>query len=87
MQLPRISDGTRTILYCADLIPTASHIPLPYIMGYDNHPLISLEEKKRLLPKIAAENWILVFEHDPFRAAGIVEFTEKGYRLKEEISL
>ncbi len=87
MQLPKISDGHRTLLYCADLMPTASHIPLPYIMGYDNHPLVTLEEKKRLLPKIVAENWILVFEHDPFRAAGTAERTEKGFRLKEEIVL
>lgn len=87
MQLPKISDGKTTLLYCADLMPTASHIPLPYIMGYDNHPLTTLEEKKRLLPKAVRENWILVFEHDPFRAAGTVEATEKGFRLKEEVEL
>jgi len=87
MQLPKISDGETTLLYCADLMPTASHIPLPYIMGYDNHPLATLEEKKRILPKAAAENWILVFEHDPFRAACTVEETEKGFRLKKEIVL
>jgi len=87
MQLPKISDGKTTLLYCADLVPTASHIPLPFIMGYDNNPLITLEEKKRILPQAVKENWILVFEHDPFRAAGTVEKTEKGYRLKEEIKL
>jgi len=85
MQLPKISDGKTTLLYCADLMPTASHIPLPYIMGYDNNPLVTLEEKKRLLPKAVDENWILVFEHDPFRAAGTVELTEKGFKLKKEI--
>ncbi len=87
MQLPKISDGKTTVLYCADLIPTASHIPLPYIMGYDNHPMTTLEEKKRLLPKVVEEGWILVFEHDPFRAACTVEQTEKGFRMKEEVSL
>ncbi|HHJ51944.1 MAG TPA: MBL fold metallo-hydrolase [Caldithrix abyssi] len=87
MQLPKISDGQTTLLYCADLMPTASHIPLPYIMGYDNNPLITLEEKKRILPQAVEEGWILVFEHDPFRAAGTVEKTDKGYRLKEEIKL
>jgi hypothetical protein len=56
-------------------------------MGYDNNPLITLEEKKRYLPRAAEENWILVFEHDPFRSAGTVELTDKGYRLKEEIAL
>ncbi len=87
MQLPKISDGKTTLLYCADLIPTASHIPLPYIMGYDNSPLITLEEKKRLLPQAVKENWILAFEHDPFRVAGTVEETEKGFKMKEEVAL
>ncbi len=87
MQLPKISDGSKTLLYCADLMPTASHILLPYIMGYDNHPLVTLEEKKRILPKAVDENWILVFEHDPYRAAGRVEKTEKGFRLKEDVVL
>ncbi len=87
MQLPKISDGKTTILYCADLMPTASHIPLPYIMGYDNHPLTTLEEKKRILPRAVEENWILVFEHDPYRAACTVEMTDKGFRLKEEVLL
>lgn len=87
MQLPKISDGATTLLYCADLMPTASHIPLPYIMGYDNNPLITLEEKKRLLQRIVAEKWILVFEHDPFRAAGTVALTEKGYQLRDEIEV
>ncbi len=87
MQLPKISDGQSTLLYCADLIPTASHIPLPWIMAYDNNPLITLEEKKRLLPKAVKENWILVFEHDPFRPAGTVVETEKGFALGEEIFL
>lgn len=87
MQLPKISDSKMTLLYCADLIPTASHIPLPYIMAYDNNPMTTLEEKKRILPQAAQENWILVFEHDPFRSAGTIELDEKGYRLKAEIQL
>jgi len=87
MQLPKISDGETTLLYCADLMPTAAHIPLPFIMGYDNNPLITLEEKKRLLPQAVEENWILVFEHDPLRAAGTVRKTDKGFQLKEEVNL
>ncbi len=87
MQLPKISDGKTTLLYCADLIPTASHIPLPYIMAYDNNPMITLQEKKRLLPQAVKENWILVFEHDPFRPAGTVVETEKGFKLGEEVFL
>ena len=87
MQLPKIYNGQKTVLYCTDLIPTASHIPLPWNMAYDNNPMFTLQEKKRILPLAARENWILVFEHDPYRAAGTVELTDKGYRLKEEITL
>ena len=87
MQLPKIYDSKNTLLYCADLIPTASHIPLPYIMGYDNYPMNTLEEKRRILPQAVDENWILAFEHDPFREAGTIEHTDKGFKLKEEIKL
>lgn len=87
MLLPKISDSKTTLLYCADLIPTASHIPLPYIMSYDNNPLITLEEKKRVLQQAVEESWILVFEHDPYRAAGKVQLSDKGYSLKEEIMI
>lgn len=87
MQLPKVYDSKNTLLYCADLIPTASHIPLPYIMGYDNNPMTTLEEKKRILSQTVKENWTLVFEHDPFHHGGTVELTDKGYKLKEEIKL
>jgi len=85
MQLIKISDTDNTLLYCADLVPTASHIPIPWVMAYDNNPLTTIEEKKRVLPKAVEENWILFFEHDPFRAAGTVQLTDKGFSLKEEI--
>ena len=87
MQLPKISDGETTLFYCADLMPTTSHIPLPFILGYDNNPFVTLEEKKRILPHAVAENWILVFEHDPYRVACTVEETEKGFKMKEEVTL
>ncbi len=87
MQVVKISDERNTLLYCADLMPTASHIPLPWVMAYDNNPLTTIEEKKRILPQAVKENWILFFEHDPFRAAGTVTETEKGFRLNEEIRL
>lgn len=87
MQLPKIFDNQKTLLYCADLLPTASHVPLPYIMGYDNNPLTTLEEKKRILPQAADEKWIMAYEHDPFRAAGMVEMTDKGYKNVRDIAL
>jgi glyoxylase-like metal-dependent hydrolase (beta-lactamase superfamily II) len=87
MQLLKITDDRTSLLFCADLIPTASHIPIPWIMAYDNNPLGSIEEKKRILPKVVEENWILFFEHDPYISAGTVMRDEKGYKLKQEVSL
>lgn len=86
-QLPLISDGTKTMLFCCDLVPTASHVPLPYIMGYDLRPLTTLEEKKRLLPRAAKEGWTLFLEHDPDTAAITIKETEKGLAVNERFSL
>lgn len=66
MQVVKIKDDVTTMLYTADLFPTTSHIPLPYIMGYDLYPLTTLDEKKKFLPRITNENWLLFFEHDAF---------------------
>lgn len=85
MQVPKISDGKQTLFYTADIFPHSSHIPLPYIMGFDVEPLKTLAEKKAILPRIVEEEWILVFEHDPYNVAGKAELTAKGYKLKESI--
>jgi len=87
MQVPKISDGKQTLFYCADLFPTASHIPLPYIMGYDIQPMSTLEEKKHILPQALDEEWILLFEHDPYNIAGKVQLTDKGYRLGQSVDI
>jgi glyoxylase-like metal-dependent hydrolase (beta-lactamase superfamily II) len=84
MQLPKISDEKNTLFYCADLFPTAAHIPLPYIMGFDVEPMTTLAEKKKILPKAVEENWTLLFEHDPYNIAGKVEQTDKGFKLGEK---
>ena len=86
-QLFKIFDSENTLLYCGDLFPTSSHIPLPYIMGYDLQPLQTLSEKKNLLPKAVDENWKLVFEHDPFFAAATVKKNEKGYSVNERFEV
>lgn len=78
-QLPKISDGKTTLLYCCDLFPTTAHIPLPYIMAYDLRPLTTLEEKKRVLGQALEEHWTLFFEHDPKTVAGTVQLTERGF--------
>jgi glyoxylase-like metal-dependent hydrolase (beta-lactamase superfamily II) len=65
MMIPMIRYNNRMVCFMADLIPSSSHIPIPYVMGYDTRPLITMEEKDRFL-KLAAENdYILFFEHDP----------------------
>ncbi|MDO8549720.1 MAG: MBL fold metallo-hydrolase [Ignavibacteria bacterium] len=84
-QLIKISDSSNTILYCGDLFPTTSHIPLPYVMGYDLQPLITVEEKKKILTKAIDENWKIFFEHDPETALATVKKDEKGFRVNENL--
>ncbi len=82
-----VTDGSKSLYHPGDTIPTSSHIPLPYIMGYDNNPLITLEEKKSILKRAAENGWSLFFEHDPKRACTLVEKTEKGYRAGAEVDV
>ncbi|HHI78398.1 MAG TPA: MBL fold metallo-hydrolase [Planctomycetes bacterium] len=79
MQLPRFHDKGQSLLYCADLVPTASHIPIPWVMAYDNRPLVTIEEKKSILPRAAAEGWWLFFEHDIQGPAAQVVQGPKGF--------
>jgi glyoxylase-like metal-dependent hydrolase (beta-lactamase superfamily II) len=87
LQCPVISDGTTTLFYCADLIPTISHVNLPWIMAYDLHPLVTLEEKRRILNQAADESWILFFEHDPATEAVRVIRTEKGIVVDTPVTM
>jgi len=64
MQIVLIEGGGETVAFMADLVPTASHLRFPYIMGYDLEPLVTLESKKRILPRAVSEGWQLIFEHD-----------------------
>jgi len=77
-QMIKISDASNTVLYCADLMPFVSQIRIPYIMGYDLQPLITVQEKKKYLQLAANENWYLYFGHDPQFAAATVKHSEKG---------
>ena len=86
-QLVKISDDINTVVYCADLIPTSSHLPIPYVMSYDLYPLTTMKEKKELLNDAANGDWILIFEHDPVVEGVKVISVENGYKVKEEIRL
>lgn len=82
-QIVKVSDSSNTLLYCGDLIPLSSHINLPFIMGYDLQPLVTLKEKETLLPVAVEENWTLFFEHDPEIAAATLTKTDKGFAIRE----
>jgi glyoxylase-like metal-dependent hydrolase (beta-lactamase superfamily II) len=77
------SAGERAF-YFADLVPTAAHLPLPWIMGYDVEPLVTLETKRRILKQAVDEQWLVMFEHDAATAWGRVAVDAKGYRLVPE---
>jgi glyoxylase-like metal-dependent hydrolase (beta-lactamase superfamily II) len=76
------SNGERAF-YAADLIPTTHHLPLPWIMGYDVEPLVTLETKRAILKRALDENWLLVFEHDAAVAWGGVRYDGKTYALAD----
>lgn len=82
--IPHISYRGETIVFAADLIPTCGHIPLPYIMGYDTRPLLTLAEKSVFLEKAVRENYLLYFEHDAHTELCSLKATEKGARLEKK---
>jgi len=87
MQLLKISDGEKCLIYLADLVPTAGHVPAPYIMGYDLFPLTTLDEKKKYLKQITDNDWMVLFEHDPHSECARIGLNEKGYFIKEKFAL
>jgi len=87
MMHPHIKYKEKTIVYMADLLPTTGHIPLPYVMGYDTRPLITLEEKEKFMNTAAEQEYILFLEHDSIHECCTVEKTEKGVRLKSTFAL
>lgn len=87
MMLPIINYKDTTIAYMADLIPSAAHIPLPYVMAYDMRPLATMQEKELILNKAAENNWKLFFEHDKEIECVSLEKNEKGVRKKDSFLL
>lgn len=88
MMIPHIKVGANTLVYCADLFPSPHHVPLPYIMGYDIRPMVTLQEKLDYLPKALEENYTFFFEHDPSIECGRLTKDEKGrIKIGETFSL
>lgn len=85
--IPMIRYGEKTIVYMADLLPSAAHVPLPYVMSYDTRPLLTLEEKEAFMNEAAEKGYILFFEHDLYHECCTVQPTEKGVRVKETMTL
>jgi glyoxylase-like metal-dependent hydrolase (beta-lactamase superfamily II) len=86
-QIPRISDGCTTLLFCGDLIPLASHVRLPWVMGYDLKPIDSMREKEDILIRSAEHDWFLFLQHDPRYELCRVSADTEGFTVSEPLSL
>jgi len=81
--IPMIDYKGKVICFMADLLPTLGHLPVPYVMGYDTRPLLTLDEKERFLNLAANNQYYLFLEHDAHNEIVTVQHTEKGVRLKD----
>ena len=84
--IPHIQYQDKTIVFCADLLATAGHIPIPYVMGYDTRPLLTMPEKTTFMNAAAENNYYLFLQHDAHNEIITVEKTERGVRLKDAFS-
>ena len=84
---PVVSDESNKLFYGADIFPMVAHIPIPWVMAYDVQPVVTMEEKQKLLQKMEREDWILFFEHDPHIQACTVHKDGKHYKLNKEIKI
>ena len=87
MMLPQINYSGKTVVFMADLLPSAGHIPIPYIMAYDMQPLLSLQEKRSFLKEAIENDYILFFEHDKDHECCTLQQTERGIRPKNFLNL
>lgn len=83
MMAPRLTYKGHSLVYVTDLLPSVGHLPLPYVMGYDTRPLLTLTEKEAFLQQAADKGYILFFEHDPINECCTVKHTEKGVRADQ----
>jgi glyoxylase-like metal-dependent hydrolase (beta-lactamase superfamily II) len=87
MMIPHILYKGKTVVFMADLLPSVGHIPLPYVMGYDTRPLITMKEKSQFLNIAAQNEYVLFLEHDSVNECCTLESSEKGVRLKDTFLL
>ena len=87
MMIPHMRYKGHTVVFMADLIPSAGHVPVPYVMAYDTRPLLTLTEKEKFLSEAVKNDYILFFEHDPKIECCTLQETEKGVRIKETFRL
>lgn len=86
-QLLLLENGSQSLFYCGDLIPTTAHLPIAWVMAYDIYPVITAKEKQKYLTRAVEENWILVLDHDSSSDAVSVEIGDKGFQVRETYSL
>lgn len=86
-QIIKISDSQKTLLYCADVVPTSSHVRLAWVMGYDLNPMLLIEEKQKWLALAAKEKWLLYFEHDPFCDAAFIQQQGTDFNVETRLKL
>ena len=87
MMIPHILYKGKTVVFMADLLPSVGHIPLPYVMGYDTRPLITMKEKSQFLNHAAQNDYVLFLEHDSVNECCTLHQTEKGIQLNQTFSL
>ncbi|MDA3941980.1 MAG: MBL fold metallo-hydrolase [Bacteroidetes bacterium] len=80
--IPAINYNGKTVVFCADLMPSAAHIPMPWIMAYDTRPLETLKDKERFYAEAIAHDYVLFLEHDLYNEACVLHETPKGVRVK-----
>ena len=85
--LPKMQYKGHTLVFMADLLPSVGHIPLPYVMGYDTRPLLTLQEKQLFLEEAAQNQYVLFLEHDSVNECCTVKMTEKGVRVDQTFRL
>jgi glyoxylase-like metal-dependent hydrolase (beta-lactamase superfamily II) len=87
MQHPLISDGTTSLIYCADIIPMSAHVRTAWVMGYDCFPLTTIAEKKKILADCVEKETVVFFEHCPYMDGARIQWTGKDFAVKEKVML